>query len=139
MSFSKLNVAKVLISGIVGIGTGRIVQQIIKNNITPTSTIDKVTVLSAAWVIGGIASEATKSYTNNMIDDMAKTATKVIDKFKLDAKLGRINRGESDFETEGLDVTKFRQNPDNKWERTEEETPDETITLDKVMPNNKDS
>lgn len=115
MNFSKLGVAKILISGVVGIGTGKIVGKVIKNNISADTLVDKVTVTAAAWVIGAIATERTKAYTNDMIDDLAKNACEIIDKVKLADKLGRINRNQSTFQNEGLNISDFHKNENGKW------------------------
>lgn len=119
MSFSKLSAAKFVVSGVVGIGTGKIVGKIIKAHVTPETIIDKVTTTAAAWVIAAIATERTKKYTDDVIDDIANQATLVIDKFKTSEKLARVNRGESTIEKEGLDPTKFRQGSDGRWVRAE--------------------
>lgn len=115
MNLNALAVVKFVASGVVGIGTGKIVGKIIKNNVTPETLIDKVTVLAAGWVIAGIATNATKKYTDDMVDDVVKAATVVVDKVKTDNKLNRINRFESTFEKEGLDPSKFKRNDSDKW------------------------
>lgn len=106
-SVNALSAVKFVASGVVGIGAGKIVGKIIKNNVSPETLIDKVTVVSASWVISGIVTTATKKYTNEMIDETYNGVVGIVDKFKLDAKLGRISRGESTFETEGLNSADY--------------------------------
>lgn len=118
MGFNALTVAKFVVSGVVGIGTGKIVGKVIKTHVTPETLIDKVTVTAAAWVIGAIATERTKTYTNDMIDDVVQQGSRVVNDVKLSGKLGRINRQQSSFEEEGLDRTEFERNPNNgRWQK----------------------
>ncbi len=113
--FNALSVVKFAVSGVVGIGTSKIVGQILKTHVTAETLIDKVTITAAAWVIGGIACKATKTYADDTIDDVVATATHYVDEFKLGSKLARINREESTFEEEGLDKNFFVKNPGGKW------------------------
>lgn len=122
MQFDKLTVVKFLASGIVGIGAGKIVGNIIKNQVKPVTLIDKVTVTAAAWVIGAMASEMTKKYTNDTIENTVETIKSVTERVKENLTLSKVNRGEISFEESELDITKF-QLKDGKWERIEEEKP----------------
>lgn len=130
IAFTKLGVAKFVVSGIVGIGTGKIVGRIIREHITPETLIDKITVTAAAWVIGALATEATKSYTNDAIDQVVETVTTTVNKFKLNEKVNRINTGESTFEKEGLDPSKFHKDENNVWAFSDK---DETMVLNTVI------
>lgn len=107
MSFSKLSAVKLVVSGVVGIGAGKIAKDIIKNNINPETLIDKVTTVAGAWALGGMVAKAAKKYTDEVIDDTAAAVTEQIDKFKLQQKLARIDRGESTFENEGLNAADY--------------------------------
>lgn len=114
--FNALTAVKFVTAGVVGIGTGKIVSSVIKNNVAaPDSIFDKVSMISASWVIGGIVSTATKKFTNEMIDDTYQAGVTIVEKFKLDAKLGRINRHESTFEQEGLKPSDFVSDDNGKW------------------------
>jgi len=119
MSFNALGLVKLAASGVVGIGTGKIIGQIIKNNVAaPETMLDKVTVTAAAWVIGGVVTTATKKYTNETIDEVAGAVTGMFEKFRLDARLGRVNRGESTLVEEGLDPTQFEQDSETgHWQK----------------------
>lgn len=131
--FNALSITKVVVSGLVGIGTAKIVTQIIKNNVTAENALDKVTMLAAAWSIGGVAAKVTKKYTEDSIDDIAKSVTFYVDKAKLASKLGRINREESTFEQEGLVADDYRKNPEtNKWVKIDpaEADTDEYVIVD---------
>lgn len=61
-------VAKYVVSTVVGIGTTKIVRTIINNNIEPETTKDQITVTTASVVIGMMAADASKEYTNAFID-----------------------------------------------------------------------
>jgi hypothetical protein len=65
----KIDITKKIATFIVGVGTGKIAGAIISNNISPDGIIEKVTVVSAAFVIGAMAGDATKQYTGAKIDE----------------------------------------------------------------------
>lgn len=103
MNITALSAIKFGVSGIVGIGTGKVVGKIIRNNAGDvTNLIDKVSMTAATWVISGIATTAAKKFTNDSIDDIYTTVKGQIDHFKLSAKLSRISDKKSTFEAEGL-------------------------------------
>jgi len=104
-----VKIAKFAISGIVGMGTHRIVSGFIKNNVAPETLIDKVTVLGASWVVSGIATTATKKYADETVDQVVEATKEIYTKLQENTKLGRINRGESTFEQENLDSNNFVQ------------------------------
>jgi hypothetical protein len=56
---------------VVGFGASKIAGDIIKNNVrTPVTKIDKITILSASFVIGMMASNAVEKYAAGAIDDL---------------------------------------------------------------------
>lgn len=62
-------ITKIIASAIVGVGTTKLVSQIIANNIDePEKTTDKVQIAVASAVVGTMAVEQTKSWTNTKID-----------------------------------------------------------------------
>lgn len=67
---SKTDLAKRAASFIVGIGTAKIVSGIIDNNTTSETVTDKVTITTAGLVIGIMAADKTKLYTDNFIDEL---------------------------------------------------------------------
>lgn len=69
---NKIKVLKVIVNFIVGVGTTKIVYGIIKNNTDPENTFDKATIGAGSLVVGSMAGDATKSYTDTKIDDLAK-------------------------------------------------------------------
>jgi hypothetical protein len=77
MNTAPIAIAKLLAKGIVHLGTGSIVSAIIKNNITPETTIQKVTVPASAFILGAIISDAAKDYTDNFIDETVDMFKKV--------------------------------------------------------------
>lgn len=114
--FTALTAVKFVVSGVVGIGTGKIVSGIVKDHVNPETLIDKVTIAGATWAFGGIAASATKKFTNDAIDEIYNGVNDTIAKMKEAQKLTRINKSESTFEAEGLDQTRFRKEPTTgKW------------------------
>lgn len=67
----KLDLTKKVASIIIGAGTTRIVTGIIKNNTAPDKIQDKIAIASAGLVLGAMASDATKKYTDAKIDELA--------------------------------------------------------------------
>lgn len=116
--FNALSVVKVAVSGVVGIGTGKIVSAVIKNNVSPESLIDKVTIVAASWTLSGVVTTATKKYTNEMIDEVYNGVTEFVDNAKERAALRRISDGETDWADEGLDENDFARSPQTgRWVR----------------------
>lgn len=66
----KIEIAKKIVSTIVGIGTSTIVKSIIENNVDTDTTYSKVTVASASAAIGFAASDVMSGYTDSKIDEM---------------------------------------------------------------------
>lgn len=65
---SKRDIAKMVTSLVVGAGVSKIVAGVIQNNTAPAGVRDKVTILAGAFVLGGIAADASRNYTNRQID-----------------------------------------------------------------------
>lgn len=107
--FSKLAVVKFVATGLVGLGTGKIIGSIIKNNVTPANIIEKVSVVAATAALSGLVTSGAKKYTDDIIDSIVAEVQPIVDSVKLRAKLGRIDRNESTFEKEGLDATKYHK------------------------------
>lgn len=66
----KIYLAKAIVSTIVGIGTGKIVTSIVQNNTDPETITDKVTITSSGVVLGMMAADISKRYTDAKIDDI---------------------------------------------------------------------
>ena len=64
MTLNGIDIAKKAVGLVVGAGASKIVHAIIQNNISPEKVIDKITIVSASVVIGSMAREATKEYTD---------------------------------------------------------------------------
>lgn len=77
---NKLDIAKLAISAVVGAGTTKIVVAIIKNNVQPDKITEKVAVASAAFVLGSMAADASKQYTDAKIDEIANWITETFKK-----------------------------------------------------------
>jgi len=65
---NKLAVAKIAARLVVGAGTTTISNSIIRNNVEPKNLLESVTTGVASVVIGSMAADATKSYTDRQID-----------------------------------------------------------------------
>jgi hypothetical protein len=68
---TKLEITKIAVTTIVGFGASKIASSICINNTQPDNIADKVMVHSAAFVVGMMASEVTRKYTNAKIDEIA--------------------------------------------------------------------
>lgn len=116
--FSKLQVAKFIVSGAVGLGTSKLVKGIIINNVSAPETLyDKITILGAAWAVSGVVAKETKKYTDEKIDETVQTTKDIYEMYKEWMALSRINRNESTFEKEGLKSSDFRKDEQGKWVR----------------------
>jgi hypothetical protein len=69
---TKLDVTKIATNFVVGAGVSKIVKDIIVNNTHVETTNQKVVVFAGALVIGMMAKDATKSYTNAKIDSYVR-------------------------------------------------------------------
>lgn len=68
---NKLTIIKKVVSTIVGIGTTKIVQGIIENNVDTSNIAAKVSVAGASAVIGMAASDLASEYTDRKIEEAA--------------------------------------------------------------------
>lgn len=68
-----LEILKVTTSTIVGIGAYKVTGAIIKNNVPVNSVLDKITVGTANVVIGLIAADATRAYTDGVFDTIEES------------------------------------------------------------------
>ena len=62
-------IAKKIVTTIVGIGTTKIIKDIIESNVDTDTVYQKVTVGSASVAIGYAVSETTSQYTDRKIDE----------------------------------------------------------------------
>jgi hypothetical protein len=133
MSFSKLGLVKFAVSGVVGLGAGKIVTNIIKANVkTPENLIDKVTMLAGAWALGGMVTAAAKKHTDEAIDDVAAFVTEQFHEIRVYQKLRKIEKKETTFEKEGLNAVDFVLNEDGHYRKLT----DEEIEKRDAAPNN---
>lgn len=68
---TKLDLTKLVVSTVVGIGTAQIVHAIIGNNTQPDTLPSQVTVGAASVVAGYMAADISKQYTDQKIDEIA--------------------------------------------------------------------
>ena len=65
---NKINAFKLAARVIVGAGTATISKSIIQNNVQPSNPWETITVAAASVVIGSMAMEAARTYTDAQID-----------------------------------------------------------------------
>lgn len=73
----KIDIAKNVTSTIVGMGTTRVVNGIISNNVPTETAIDKISVAASSVVVGSMATAATKAHTGKMIDELVEAFNSV--------------------------------------------------------------
>lgn len=73
----KIEILKKAVTTVVGIGTAKIIREIISNNVDTETVASKVTVTAASAAIGGAVSEMTKQYTDHQIDQIVSFFQKV--------------------------------------------------------------
>ncbi|HKU51958.1 MAG TPA: hypothetical protein VJQ25_05795 [Nitrospira sp.] len=73
-------IAKKIVSTIVGIGTAKIVKDVIESNVETDNVYQKVTVGSASVAIGYAVSETTSNYTDRKIDEIVALWQKHVSK-----------------------------------------------------------
>ena len=81
MSFSKIGLVKGAAKLVVGLGVGKIVKDVIKNNVSaPESVVSKVTIYAATSVIVAVATTHTDKYVDDAIDGLIKVYDAVVKK-----------------------------------------------------------
>ena len=70
MKMTKTEIAKAVSTFVVGQTTASVVREIIKNNTDPKKVTDTVAVLVASYVIGAIAADSAKKWTDSKIDEL---------------------------------------------------------------------
>jgi len=66
---TKIELTKTVATFIVGAGTTKIVGGIVRHNTDPKNAADTVAIASATFVIGTMAANQTKQYTDALIDE----------------------------------------------------------------------
>lgn len=79
---SKTQLFKTITTFVVGAGTTRIVNGIVQTNVPTEKVTDKVAVTAASFVIGSMAADATKKYTDTAIDEVIDLYNKTVTKGK---------------------------------------------------------
>lgn len=79
---TKTEVAKLVASAVVGFSTSKVVRMIVNNNVDPESVTDQVAVLVASHVLGAIAADAAKEWTDEQIDKLVELWKKNVKQVK---------------------------------------------------------
>lgn len=74
---TKTDLVKGLVSFVVGSATAAVVKEIIKNNTDPEKVTDKAAVIIASYVLGAIAADASKKWTDAKIDELIASIKKI--------------------------------------------------------------
>ena len=69
---TKIDIAKRVVSTVVGLGATKVVNSIIVNNTNPKTVTDTVTIASASFVLGSMVADRTREYTDAKIDEAHK-------------------------------------------------------------------
>ena len=67
---NKVELTKTVTNFIVGIGTQKIVYDIVKSHARPQNNIDVVTIYAGTLVVGNMAADASKKWTGAKIDEI---------------------------------------------------------------------
>lgn len=67
---TNVEIAKLAARIVVMLGSGKIVNGIIANNVATTTIPSQVLIRSTAFIIGGMTSDATGRYTDRKIDEL---------------------------------------------------------------------
>lgn len=78
MKLNKTEIAKKAAFVVVGFGTAHVVKAIIRNNVHPDSVTDKAAVVIGTYVLGAIAADASKEWTDTKIDELIEWWTENI-------------------------------------------------------------
>ncbi len=73
----KIDILKKAVTTVVGIGTAKIIREVIKNNVDTETVASMVTVTAASAAIGGAVSELTQQYTDAQIDEIVAFVQKI--------------------------------------------------------------
>lgn len=140
MKLNALSLVKRVVTGAVGIGTMKIVSNVIKAYVNPENIVDKVTTAAGAWAIGGVVASATREYTDEAIDEVAEAIGTIVTAVKTGISLGEINKKkptadqlEAAFKSVGLKLEDFELGKNGRWSKREK-TPMMVLTekLDRI-------
>lgn len=74
---TKLEIAKKATSIIVGLGTSKVVRDIINNNTQPRNILDQITIGVTSVVSGSMVAVHTKEHADHMIDEAVEAINKL--------------------------------------------------------------
>lgn len=74
----KIEIAKKIVSTIVGLGTAKIVKDIIENNVDIDNRYQQVTVGTASVALGYAVSDYTAAYTDDKIEEIVELWQKYV-------------------------------------------------------------
>lgn len=74
---NKLSIVKTVVKTVVGVGAGKIVSDVIKAHVVPTSILDQVTVATAGVVLGSMVADVAAEYTDAKVDEVVTLVTQI--------------------------------------------------------------
>lgn len=74
---TKIDLIKGLATFIVGSATATVVKEIVKNNVSPDKVTDKAACIIATYVLGAIAADASRQWTDTKIDELIEYVRKI--------------------------------------------------------------
>jgi len=78
----KLTVAKRIISAAVGFSVSKIVYSVVENNVSASSAVDRAAIAAGTYVLGAIAADASRNYTDAKIDEIVAWYQETKEKFQ---------------------------------------------------------
>lgn len=72
---NKTDIAKKILSITAALGSGAITNQIIQNNVRPSTTLQQVTVPVASFVLGGLVARTAREESGKIVDDIVEAWT----------------------------------------------------------------
>jgi hypothetical protein len=67
---TKIEIAKRVLATAASLGSGKIVHEIVKNNVTTTTQLETVTVAVGSFAIGGAVANVAKDHMNRTVDEV---------------------------------------------------------------------
>lgn len=77
MTINKTDIAKRVLATAASMGSGKIVHQIVKNNVTTTTKTEQVTVAVGSFALGGAVAEVAANHMKRSVDEIVEAVKAV--------------------------------------------------------------
>ncbi len=74
---TKTEIAKTVLAVGVQYGTGLIIAGIVRSNVIPLNTVQKIGVVAGTWALSGVVANAATKYTDDLIDEAISKFQKI--------------------------------------------------------------